>query len=313
MWVDRSGAIGGTVTIGGCVDARVIEAAGEALAHESDRTRVLDLSLDDQQAWEIGLTCGGSVEVLVEVVGATSTVRTAYAIASREIAQSRRIVVAALLDAPQHRLVIDERGPLSGSLGATALDEAAIQTAPAVFDGRMSRVDALETPDGTRRVFFEYLAPPRLVVIVGAVEVARSLVTFTRELGMRSIVIDPRDRFLTPDRFPDADELRAGIPSQIVRGIAMSSSVSVVLVAHDYKFELPVLREVLRGDAGYIGMLGGRKRRDAIRSALHDEGFTDGEIARIHSPIGLDIGARSTAEIALAIAAELVAVERHAG
>ena len=92
----------------------------------------------------------------------------------------------------------------------------------------------------------------------------------------------------------------------------MSPSVFVVLVAHDYKIELPVLREVLRSNAAYIGMLGGRKRRDAIRGALRDEGFTEPEISRIRAPIGLDIGARSTAEIALAIAAELVAVERQA-
>ena len=86
-----------------------------------------------------------------------------------------------------------------------------------------------------------------------------------------------------------------------------------MLVAHDYKFELPVLREVLRSEAAYVGMLGGRKRRESIFGMLAEEGFTQDEIARIHSPIGLDIGARSTAEIALAIAAELVAVERRAG
>ena len=210
MWVDQSGAIAGTVTIGGCVDARVIEAAGAALGRESGRTSLLDLSLDDQQAWEIGLTCGGSVEVLVEVVGATSVVREAYAVASREIAQSRRVVVAAPLDAPQHRLVIGEHGPISGSLGEPTLDRGAARTATAIFDARVSRVDALDTPAGARRVFFEYLAPPRLVVIVGAVEVARSLVTFTRDLGMRSLVVDPRERFLTRERFPDADELSRG-------------------------------------------------------------------------------------------------------
>jgi len=312
MWVDPSGAIAGTVTIGGCVDARVIEAA-ESLGREGGRARLLDLSLDDAEAWEIGLTCGGSVEVLVEAVGAESAVRSAYEAAAGEIAQSRRVVIAMRLDEPRHRLVLGDAGVIAGSLGSPDLDRDAARAAPAVLDGRVSRVEPIETPGGIRRVFFEYLAPPRLVVIVGAVEVARSLVTFARELGMRTIVLDPRDRLLTTERFPDADELRVGMPSQLVRAIPMSATVSLVLVAHDVKFELPVLREVLRSDVGYIGLLGGRKRREAIRGALAEEGFTEREIARIHAPIGLDIGARSTAEIALAVAAELVSEERGAG
>jgi len=133
-------------------------------------------------------------------------------------------------------------------------------------------------------------------------------VTFAKTLGFRTIVIDGRPRFATRERFPDVDELRVGIPSELVQAVPLIATTALVLVAHDYKYELPVLRTVLRGDAGYVGMLGSRRRGATIRAMLAEEGLTPAELGRLHSPIGLGIGAKSAAEIALAIAAELVAV-----
>ena len=135
-----------------------------------------------------------------------------------------------------------------------------------------------------------------------------SLTRFAHELDMRTIVVDGRERYATSERFPDADEIRVGMPSEIVATIAPGKRVAIVLVSHDYKYELPVLRQLLRSSVGYIGMLGSKKRAMAVRDLLREEGFTDDELARIRTPIGLDLGGKSSPEVALAIVAELVMV-----
>ena len=135
-----------------------------------------------------------------------------------------------------------------------------------------------------------------------------SLTRMARELDMRTVVVDGRERYATPERFPDADEIRIGMPSDIVGEIAPNQRVAVALVAHDYQYDLPVLRQLLRAPVGYLGMLGSKKRGVAVRELLREEGFTDEELARIHTPIGLDIGGKSPPEVALSILAEVIAV-----
>jgi xanthine dehydrogenase accessory factor len=135
-----------------------------------------------------------------------------------------------------------------------------------------------------------------------------SLVTFARELGMRTVVVDGREQMATRARFPLADEIIVGMPSEFAQQTPATRRTYIVLLAHDYKYELPVLREVLRGEAGYIGMLGSRRRGESIKAMLRDEGFTSAELSCLRTPIGLSIGAKSAAEIALAIASEIVAV-----
>jgi len=148
-------------------------------------------------------------------------------------------------------------------------------------------------------------------VIYGASQVAMSFVSFAHELGMRTVIVDGRERMASRARFPLADEIHVGMPSEIAERMPATTRTYVVLLAHDYKYELPVLRVVLRSKAGYIGMLGSRRRGETIRALLAEEGFTALELERLSSPIGLSIGAKSAAEIALAIAAEIVAVREH--
>jgi xanthine dehydrogenase accessory factor len=288
MIVGRSGRLLGGVTIGGCVDAQVIEAADalvDGARNESalDARRVLSISLDDDEAWEIGLTCGGTLEVVLDRVDPSAA-------DDPTIAAHRRALQ--LLAAGEAAMIVT---PLEPRGAAYTLSES--EFANATFDGR---------------VFVDRLAPPATLVIVGAGQIAMTLTRFARELEMRTVVVDGRERYATAERFPDADDVRVGMPSEIVAELlanaAGGKNVAVILVAHDYKYELPILRNLLRTSVGYVGMLGSKKRGVAVRQLLRDEGFTDDELARIHSPIGLDLGGKSPAEVALSILAEIVAV-----
>ena len=133
------------------------------------------------------------------------------------------------------------------------------------------------------------------------------LTALAKVLGYRTIVLDGRPRFATRERFPAADEVRVGIPSELVQQYPLTTSAGLVLVAHDYKYDLPVLRHALSTDVGYVGMLGSRRRGEAILKLLREDGVDEASLARVRVPIGLDLGARSAPEIALAILAEMQA------
>ncbi len=134
------------------------------------------------------------------------------------------------------------------------------------------------------------------------------LVSLAKILGYRTVVLDGRPRFATRERFPDVDELKIGVPSELVREYTLTPATALVLVAHDYKYDLPILREALATDVGYVGMLGSTRRGAAILKLLQEEGVADTQLKRVRVPIGLDLGARSAPEIALAILAEIQAV-----
>ena len=158
------------------------------------------------------------------------------------------------------------------------------------------------------RAFVEVFAPPAQLLVVGAGHVAMPLTSLARTLGYRTIVLDGRPRFATRERFPDVDELRIGIPSELVHEYALTAETALILVAHDYKYDLPVLRHALSSKVGYVGMLGSARRGATILQFLRDEGVAEDVLARVRVPIGLDLGARSAPEIALAILAEVQAV-----
>jgi xanthine dehydrogenase accessory factor len=311
MWVGASGRILGGVTIGGCVDARVIEAADEVV--KSGKRALIDISLNDDEAWEIGLTCGGSVEVLVEPIqpdNENDPILAAYSEVCDALTQDDVAVVASTLDGEGERLVVSPQGTMVGTLGDPTLDISAVQAATGIAESGASRTDRLVSSSGERRVYLERHAPPTTLVVVGAGQIAMSLAKFARELEMRTLIVDGRPRYATAERFPDADEIHVGMPSEIVAGIGPGRNAAIVLVAHDYKYELPILRLVLRSPVRYVGLLGSRKRGAAVRQMLSEEGFTPEELKRIRTPIGLDIGGTTPAEIALSILGEIVAV-RH--
>jgi xanthine dehydrogenase accessory factor len=307
MWVGERGQLLGSVTIGGCVDARVIEEAEAVL--EAETPRLLEVKLGDEEAWEIGLSCGGTVEVFVEPIVLTGTEAPALAYYERLRAHAERGGRGALvtaLDPPAagRKLLLLEDGTREGSLGDPALDAAAVAATRELLRRGASRTVTVE---GDRRLFVESCGPPPLLLVVGATHVAVPLTALAGVLGFRTVIVDGRPRFATRERFPQADELRVGIPSELVREVPMTPATALVLLAHDYKYDLPILRHAVQTEVGYIGLLGSRRRGAALVQLLREEGVPEEALARIRVPVGLDLGSESAPEIALAILAEIQA------
>jgi xanthine dehydrogenase accessory factor len=317
MWVGESGSILGSVTIGGCVDAEVLHASADVLAAETPALITVEIADDDARA--MGLSCAGSVDVLLRPVALEEDrddpLLAAWRKVSTHVDRGGRAVVAVPLPADDRTpveetnvLVLLDDDTTHGSLGDADLDaDALIQAAGRLRRGE-SGVASLHAGDRTVPVYFEVHGRGALLVVIGGSAIADPLTRMARLLGMYTIVIEGRERFAQPERYPDADEALTGLPSRLIEGMSFDSSSAIVLIAHDYKFDVPVLEKAVTTDAGYIGMLGSRKRTAGMAALLAERGMDAGSIARIRMPIGLDIGGQSAAGIALSILAEIVAV-----
>jgi xanthine dehydrogenase accessory factor len=308
MVVGEQGDIVGSVTIGGCVDAQVIEEAEDVL--NTMRPRLLALNLGDEEAWEIGLTCGGTIEVFVEPLALDRPGDAAARFYERAHTHARnggRGAIVTRLEGAGKLLVLDD-GTVEGTFGEAFLDERFVAEAREAVAAGASRTLFLEGV----RAFAEVVTPPSLLLVVGASHVAMPLLALARTLGYRTAVLDGRPRFATRERFPDVDDLKIGIPSELITGYPLIPTTALVLVAHDYKYDLPVLQHALATTVGYIGMLGSSRRGAAILNLLREDGLDEASLTRVRVPIGLDLGARSAPEIALAILAEIQMVRAGA-
>ena len=308
MWVGEDGRILGSVTIGGCVDARVIAESEKVLS--SFESRLVEMKLADEDAWEIGFSCAGDLDVLIEPIdlrNATRNLFDLYQEVRQAIDQGRSGVIATSLKDSSFKLLIVEGGEVSGTLGTPELDREAVTTASELMRKRTSSTVSLA--NDSLPVFFEVHGPPPTLIVFGAGHVSMPLISLAHDLGLKTVVVDGRPRFATRERFPDVDELLIGIPSEIAETLAYTSSTFVVLTAHDYKYDLPVLKVVLPAKPAYVGLLGSRRRGKAIKEFLLDAGMDESLLEQLHVPTGLDIGADSAPEIALSILAEAVAIK----
>lgn len=220
------------------------------------------------------------------------------------------VVLATVVQGPQpgRQLVIWPRGETLGDLGSPRLNQRAALYAEQIAPTFQSSRKTFSRDDAELDVFFEVLPPPPELAIVGAVHVAVPLVEFANALGFRTIVIDPRRAFATPERFSHAERVLVKWPQEALPQIGLHEASYVAVLSHDLKIDLPALESALRSRARYIGALGSKKTHAKRVVALKNGGFSDEEIGRIHAPIGLDLGGRRAEEIALAIMAEIVAV-----
>lgn len=312
MWIGEAGSILGSVTIGGCVDAEVLRAAPDVLAASSPSLLTVDLGDEDARA--LGLTCAGSVDVLLRPVRLEEgdALTEAWRATSEHTAKGGRAVIATLLPGSgmdeDAVMVIMDDDTSRGSLGDARLDaEATIHAAELLRRGGAG-VSELRVGDRTVPVYLEVHGRGPLLAIVGGSEIADPLSRMGALLGMHAIVVEGRETFARKERFPAAADVITGLPSAAIAKMRFDASSAIVLVAHDYKFDVPVLETAVTTDAGYIGMLGGRNRVAAMKALLLERGMDGQSIERIRMPIGLDIGGRSAAEIALSILAEISAV-----
>jgi xanthine dehydrogenase accessory factor len=309
MWVDEHGSIVGSVTIGGCVDGRAVEMAEDVM--RSGNAQRVSLPLGDEDAWAFGMTCAGTVDLLVEPVDVTSPddpVANAADVVRESLREGHSVVEVASTGQATRRFVVLDDGTRYGSLGDETLEEAIETRATSLIGARAVGLVKLPSATGTSEVFVHVHAPPASIVIIGATDVAVALVRLAGPLGFHTTVIDGRERWANRERFPTADVVHVGMPSELIAGMPLVAASVLVVVAHDFKYDLPVLEVALGSPVGYIGVLGSRRRAGVIREALAKMGFPADAIDRVRVPVGLDIGARTPAEIALSVLAEIVAV-----
>src|ERR1700682_4328314 len=269
MVVTRSGQMAGSVS-NGCIEGAVFEQAQKVL--KSGQPKVAAFGVADDVAFEVGLACGGHIEVFVEPLGP----------------------VHERLIAKLHR---NEQAPLRTNLVTGEAD---------LVEGWTPPGSELAHRDGD--LFVEPFRRPAHLIIVGAIHIAIPLHRLAKLMGYRVTVVDARAKFATKERFPEADELIVAWPDEAIAGLSIDRSSYIVILTHDPKFDLPALRAVLTKDAGYIGAIGSRKTNQNRFDALRAEGFTEGQLSRVHGPIGLDLGGRGAEETALGILAEITAV-----
>lgn len=226
------------------------------------------------------------------------------------VKRGRLVSLATILAGPGigNKLLIWPTGETQGDLGAADLNESVVARAKEAFAAQQTTRFTLTTPTGAVDIFLEVQVPLPKLIIIGAVHIAIPLVTFGKTLGFHTIVLDARSAFATPERFSHADELLIQWPADALPALAIDEATYIVVLTHDEKIDNPALAMALTSPARYIGALGSRKTHARRMEALQEAGLTTEQIARIHAPIGISIGARRPEEIAVSIIAQIVAV-----
>jgi xanthine dehydrogenase accessory factor len=314
MLIGPDGTVAGSVS-GGCVEGAVYELA--SAVRDGQPAGLQRYGVSDDEAFTVGLTCGGIIDIFVEPVNRASFAELGEVIA--DIRAGRPVAVATVVDAPDNgqsgRRLIVRPDRVGGSLGSARLDDAVRDDARGLLVQGRTQVLRYGR-DGERRldeigVFVASYAPRPRMIVFGAIDFAAAVARVGSFLGYRVTVCDARPVFATAKRFPDADEVVVQWPHRylteaVARGEVDERTV-ICLLTHDPKFDVPLLEVALRTPLGYLGAMGSRRTHQDRLERLRERGLTEDELARLHAPIGLDIGARTPEETAVSIAAEIIA------
>lgn len=302
----RSGGIAGSVSAG-CVEGAVIDAGKDVM--QSGEPQLLHYGVADDTAWEVGLACGGEIDIFVEPFAALEGV---YGGIKRHLDAGDLMAVISVLDGPPAmrncKLIALEGGATEGTLDLG--DRADEVVAAALRHLADEKGGVIELADDLTLFVEVYPPDPRLIAI-GAVHIAEPLVTMANAAGFETILVDPRSAFATRERFPHADTLIAEWPQKALPEMTLNHSAYVVVLTHDPKLDDPALIVALQSAARYVGALGSRRTNRLRIERLRAAGLTDTHIGRLHAPIGLDIGGRTPPEIAVSILAEIVKVRNE--
>ena len=307
MAVSSTGEAVGSVS-GGCVEGAVYELSQQVL--ETGEPVLQTYGISDEDAFSVGLTCGGILDILVRPVdrravptfgAVAASVSHEQPVAVATVIGGDAVVAAQLAVWPEHA---------DGTLGATGLDAAVTDDARGMLAQGQTGVRHYG-PNGERRqdevaVFIESFAPPPRMLVFGAIDFAAAVARIGKYLGYRVTVCDARPVFATPKRFPDADEVVCEWPHRYLASTPVDERTVITVLTHDPKFDVPLLEVALKTPAAYIGAMGSRRTHDDRLARLREVGVGDDDIARLRSPIGLDLGARTPEETAVSIAAEII-------
>ena len=312
MALTADGEIAGSVS-GGCVEGAVYEAGSEVL--QSGSPQLLHFGVADETAWDVGLACGGTIDVFVERIEPE-----AYSLARSLLEADESFARATVIGGPAAlvggSLIVQGDKQVHGQIGP-AVDAAIAEAIAAAANNDLARgvsgrhrLPGLESTDESLEIFVEVSLPSPSVVVIGGVHIAIALTTIARSLGYRTIVIDPRRAFGSEERFSHVDRLIQAWPDKAFEQIRVTSSTAIASLTHDPKIDDPALTLALESPAFYVGALGSRKTHSRRRGRLIAAGLPEADVDRIRGPIGLDIGAQTPEEIGLAIMAEIASARR---
>ncbi|MFI6047863.1 XdhC family protein [Nocardia sp. NPDC051321] len=294
--VDTEGVVIGSIS-GGCVEGAVYELCREALRTGQPVRETFGYSDDD--AFVVGLTCGGKIEVFIQpITPAEHDTIEALLRSAEPVALVRDLSTGAAMTL----------GPW-WTLGAT-FDPVVVAEARAMLEVAATGVRVIGCGDRTVTIFVESYVPPPRMIVFGAIDFAAAVTRIGRFLGYHVTVCDARPVFATKVRFPDAHEIVVEWPDRYLDRTAVDPRTVLCVLTHDAKFDIPLLEKALRLPVAYVGAMGSRRTHDERMASLRAIGLSESELAVLRSPIGLDLGGRTAEETAVAIAAEIVAVRR---
>ena len=315
MAVTAEGEVVGSVS-GGCVEGAVVTESLEVI--ETGDCRMVSFGYSDDEAFAVGLTCGGTIHLFVEPVEWGPV----HAALSADLTQELPAALATVIEGPgtgAKMLVRPAGGSAVGSLGTSGLDRSVERDARGELVAGRSGIRRYSERGEIRgqevSVFVESFAPPPRMLIFGAVDFTAALARVAKVLGYRVTVCDARSVFATPRRFPMADDVVVSWPDRLLEevGSELGPRDAVCVLTHDAKFDVPAITTALGTDVGYIGVMGSRRTHDDRTARLLDAGVTREQLARLRSPVGLDIGAATPEETAISIMSEIIAMRTGRG
>lgn len=303
MALTPDGKITGSVS-GGCVEGAVFDAGVEVL--KTNRPQLLHFGVADETAWEVGLACGGSIDIFVQPL-----VPETFKHLRAAITEERPAVNINVVRGPDEllgkELLLRDDGSVIGTI-SNELDPRALDIAKETLTTGESRRVML---NDDVEIFAEAILPPPTLIAVGGVHITIALMTLAKTLGYRTVVVDPRSAFGNETRFPNVDRLIPLWPQEAFEQISITRSTAIAMLTHDPKLDDPALKIALASNAFYVGALGSKTTQAKRRQRLLEDGLTEAQLDRLHGPIGLELGAGTPEEIAMSIMAEIVAVHNR--
>ena len=303
MALTHDGKITGSVS-GGCLEGAVFDTGVEVL--KTNSPQLLHFGVADETAWEVGLACGGSIDIFVKPLD-----KDLFKSLRSVLVGEQTAVLVTVVRGPDkilgHEMLLKEDGSVTGTI-SDELNETVLNLARETLPQGESRRVLLN--DETE-VFIEVILPPPTVIAVGGVHITIALMALAKTLGYRTVVVDPRSAFGNEERFPNVDRLIQKWPDEAFQEIPLTRSTAIAMLTHDPKLDDPALKIALPSSAFYVGALGSKTTQAKRRQRLLDEGLTEEQLNRLHGPIGLNIGAGTPEEIAMSIMAEIVAARNN--